>query len=204
MNPPNFLRTPNLWSFGIPLDSLRKILIWQPALALARGQTLVSLIVIDDMSTSVQVMDGSVPSSTKPLSHYVDQDLNQSVQRVCTSSASTQCHNRYRIKTGSGNGLSPVQCQAILEPMLTFCQLDPYEQPSVKFSQTIIHSRKKCLQVMGHSNLTQSTWISILCTNLSVLHVISNWKLDTQISFLTISQVTFCRDNRKNNLNRLN
>ena len=31
MNPQNFLRTPNLWSFGNLLDSLPKILVWQPA-----------------------------------------------------------------------------------------------------------------------------------------------------------------------------
>ena len=40
----------------------------------------------------------------------------------------------------SGNGLSPVRCQAIPEPMLFYCQLDSWEQVSVKFKSELIIS----------------------------------------------------------------
>ena len=37
------------------------------------------------------------------------------------------------VNIGSDNGLSPVRCQALTEPMLTYCQLEPQEQTSIIF-----------------------------------------------------------------------
>ena len=45
---------------------------------------------------------------------------------------------------GSGNGLSLVRAKPLSEPMLVYCQLDPWEQVSVKFESEFypFHSRK--------------------------------------------------------------
>ena len=46
-----------------------------------------------------------------------------------------------RVSIGSDNGLSPSRRQAIIKPMLGYCQLEPYEQTSVKFEYKIFHSQ---------------------------------------------------------------